>query len=400
MEITPGTVMMIRFRLMAALGALGCVLQAGCLETVQRMVRSDTPYSPRTATSYDDGIFAPNPPQHPEVDDYMARLDVLRQGRQNLGAGVPMRPVQVPILPPGMAQDMAPTRRMGPLGPGATRRRVTIPGLMPPAAPTATPPPAQPAGTAPPPGPAVTSPQPRAAMPLDADAIGAFITAVQARAAADPNNLDLQLQLRLLLAAAGHDADALQPIGGLTAEENKRVGDLLQMIMALRDQPHVAPTPKEAEDRLAALEYFQEQLQAVADLQIPAIRLCSAVDGYGVYDAFESNTFVAGETHQMIVYCEVRNYSVETDETGMYRTTLNRQLALYNEAGELAQPVQINTDILDVSANRRHDFYLQGTYFLRGHLPPGEYTLKVTVEDPLANKAATESITITLTPPQ
>ena len=72
-------------------------------------------------------------------------------------------------------------------------------------------------------------------------------------------------------------------------------------------------------------------------------------------------------------------------------------LAIFiNATAAAAQPVQTNDDIEDVSVNRRHDFYLRGVYYLREHLPPGTYTLKVTIEDLTANKARTESIPITL----
>jgi len=382
---------MVRIRLTVLLAALVCATQAGCLELIHRAGQPSTPYSSRTATSYDGGVLAGDRSKHPEVQAYMARLDALQQGRQNLNEGVPMHPVQVSVLPPGMIEPAPTTTNAGIVAAGAARRRVTIPDIVAPPAPVAAdpvPPTVSPAVKA--------EPQPDAA-PLDADAVNACIATVRAQAAANPNDLDLQLQLRLLLAAAGRDDEATQPIGGLTADENKRVGDLLRMIMALRDQTD--PSPEEAGARLEALEYFGDQLRAVADLQIPTARLCKQVDGYGVYVPFESTTFIAGHTQPVIVYCEVRNFSTEPDDTGMFRTQLNMQFGLYDAAGQLAQPIEVNSGIEDVSANRRHDFFLRGIYFLRDDLKPGQYTLKVTIEDPRANKAKTESIPITLVKP-
>jgi len=389
---------MVHFRLIAAAGWLACVTQTGCIEPIQRMIQDRQPYSPRTATSYSTAMLPHNPPKHPEVQDYMARLGALQAGREKLTEGVPLRPVQVPILPPGMMSDAPPSPRSGPLGPGARRVRVYIPGARPAAPTIPEPTPAEPVAPPAPAAPAQPTKAQPAAPQLDADAVASAITALQAEAAANPNNLDLQLQLRLLLALAGRETEALQPIGGLDAERNQKVANLLRMIVTLLDN-RIAATPDEASARLAALEYFQEQLRAVADLQVPVVKLCTAVDGYGVYVPFGSNTFLAGRAQQVIVYCEVRNFLPTTDETGMYRTTLNMQLALYDEAGQLAQPVQTDSNILDVSANRRHDFYLRGPYFLRSHLKPGDYTLKVTVEDPRANKVGTNSITITMVSP-
>ena len=395
MEDQPGMVTMLRVRRWAVLLSLACLLQAGCIERARNLGQPPA-HSSATTEAYRRPILSPAP-RNPLVQDYMARLAALREGQEAAAEGVRLRPIEVPVLP----QDMIAPAGHGPqpsplIAPQTLRRQVAIPDQPAPAPPPQAPEPQAPEPVATPPA---DEPQPPDAQPaLPPDAIEAYVAAAVARARANPDDLDQQIQARLLLAAAGRDNEALRAIPGLDDRENQRVAALLEMIIALRDRQ--ATSPQTANERLEALEKIQDQLRSVADLQIPVLKLCRQVDGYGVYTPFPSTTFLAGRTQPVIVYCEVRNFSARADTGGLYRTRLNMTLGLYDAAGELAQPLQKNADIEDVSANHRHDFFLTRVYHFRDHLAPGDYTLKITVEDPAANKVQTASIDVTLVQPR
>jgi hypothetical protein len=82
-------------------------------------------------------------------------------------------------------------------------------------------------------------------------------------------------------------------------------------------------------------------------------------------------------------------------EGSVFRTYLNVQHVLYDENGESVLS-QVDKDVTDISGNRRTDFYLTRLLTLPPTLPAGNYTLKVTVEDPAANKVKTATLAITL----
>jgi len=227
-----------------------------------------------------------------------------------------------------------------------------------------------------------------------------YLAYFQALAAENPDNLDMQLQSRMLLVAAGKDESALQPIAGLTDVENQQIASHLRMMMAIRDRKRDAPDPAEAVKRLSALEMLQQELMRYADLQIPVMKLCRAVDGFGVYDEITRRSFVAGKTHTMIVYCELRNFAAVRDETGMYRTKLDVKLMLHDVAGDVAYAPREIKGHQDVSANRRRDFYITRILSLPATLSSGEYTLKATITDPVANKVQTKSVKISLVKPE
>ncbi len=367
--------------------AMLCAL-AGC----DLWGRSDTEvYSPRTATAYEQ------PQPLPEVVQQLAaRARQLAEGEpaptlQDAPLPYVVPPARVALLPMDTDAPVRSAATSFPFRDGATRPTDVRQGLslLPPADPEPEPP-SPPAAVEPATQPAEPAEPPPPTPPTVDDLIRLF----QARLAETPNDLDLQLRLRMLYVVAGRDESALAPIAGLGDDEARTVSSLLRAMMALRDRSTAQSDPTQAAQALQALQGLRERLMAHADLQIPALKLCRSVDGYGVYKPFEQTDgtyiFPAGRSQPMIVYCELRNHTARRDEQGRYRTRLNMQLAVYDAQG---RQVVFETDrnIQDVSANRREDFFLTRILFLPPSLAPGEYTLKITLEDVDANKVASET---------
>lgn len=148
--------------------------------------------------------------------------------------------------------------------------------------------------------------------------------------------------------------------------------------------------------------------QAYGDepIDIARVELCRSVRGYGVYEPFESTSYIAGRENAMIVYVEVERFTTLSSAdapltagvtsggsgggaSGGFRVELEQEVVLYNQSDGLAiwreKPVKIE----DVSRNRRRDFFVVQLIKLPANLPTGKYVLKVTVKDELApNKGA------------
>ena len=385
---------------MLALGAW-CGSLAGC-DAIAPPFRA---HSERTASAY------PHPLVEQDYADQKLR-DYTRQLQQLLddkppeppAAPAQAQPQVVPLQPQGVElmpfdpQDLAPSAYRNPLrGPvRAVAPILAAPGVV--AAPDRQPVPAAttaPAGKQPAQEPAEAPTDPNA--PAGGLANYLDVGYVEALADKSPDDLDLQLQTRLLLLAARQDEKALKPVPGLSEQESQTVSALLSMMMAVRDRQVAQPSPQEAAKRLMALDVLRGELMRLADLEIPTIKLCTRIDSFGVYQECDNSSFVAGQSHYMYVYCELRNFTVK-QEGDVFRTFLNVQHVLYDEAGN-AVLTQADKDVTDISANRRVDFYLTRLLVLPATLPAGQYTLKVTVEDPAANKMKTASLPITLRRP-
>ena len=376
---------MVHYRRTVIALAVMCGSQLGCLEGVYR------PFSQRTRTQYPHPIIESDYAGE-QVKDYTNRLRQLGRNRQeepiSQPVSLPVRAACPPVIPLGDGYRRGPTKG-GVFSPKAPTRAVSIPPLL--SATTSSAGPAQPK---------VKPTEESEPLPhkLTPDAIDDYITHVQARAAEDPDNVDLQLRARLLLLAVGKRADALRPIAALSEEENQQVASVLMMMAAVFNHKGSAPSPNQAANRLADLQVLRETLMQFADLQIPNMKLCKSVEGYGVYELFPSHTFPVGRNQPLLVYCELRNFLADKKNMDSYHTRLTVQTVLYDARGQLAQS-QPEKSIEDISANRRSDFFLTYRFDLPNTLGAGDYTLKVTIKDLAANKAATKAVQITMEKP-
>jgi hypothetical protein len=120
-------------------------------------------------------------------------------------------------------------------------------------------------------------------------------------------------------------------------------------------------------------------------LKIRTALLCRRVRGYGAYDAFESNTFLAGRDQKVIVYVELDQFRSAKNVQGMFQVKLSQDVRLYNQADGLKVWAQPPVDIIDESHNERRDFFVVQLVQLPAQLGVGKYVLKVRVQDRQAN---------------
>lgn len=169
------------------------------------------------------------------------------------------------------------------------------------------------------------------------------------------------------------DADLTE----LTAPQRERIRHYHQLITALGKQAVLDDKPV---DRAALIEQL-DRLLGPRPIRIRQVKLCRRVRGYGVYDAFDSHSFLAGHEQPMIVYVELDDYQSQQAPHGQYLVRLTQEVLLYNEVDGLAVWSQPRVDIMDESRNRRQDFFLVQLIRLPAKLGVGKYLLKVRVKD-------------------
>ncbi len=116
-------------------------------------------------------------------------------------------------------------------------------------------------------------------------------------------------------------------------------------------------------------------------IKISTAALCRRVRGYGVYEPFESHTFLAGRAQPMIVYAELEHFHTTQNENGLYEVKLAQEVVLYNETDGLMVWQQPQVEIVDESRNQRRDFFVVQMIRLPARLTVGKYLMKVRVED-------------------
>lgn len=116
-------------------------------------------------------------------------------------------------------------------------------------------------------------------------------------------------------------------------------------------------------------------------IRIREAKLCRQVSGYGVYEAFDGSTFLAGREQPMIVYVELDDFRSLNRGDGQHEVKLQQEVVLYNAADGLAVWREQPVEMVDHSQNRRRDFFAVRLVKLPPRLNVGKYKLKVRITD-------------------
>lgn len=204
-------------------------------------------------------------------------------------------------------------------------------------------------------------------------------------------HLDFQL-LRFLMDDRVPDQGALAPLPTEDRElMNTVIDGMVNFRSALRQDNNMLLSRK-----VRPLLEMADRLRAQADLSVPTIALCTQVRTFGEYDPIDPARFDAGNDHDVVLYCEVENFSSQMDEKQFWQTKLTQEAVLYSEQG-LPVWADKNQQINDISRRRRHDFFIVKLLKLPANLGIGRYLMKVTITDQQVNRIAEATIPIVIT---
>ena len=146
--------------------------------------------------------------------------------------------------------------------------------------------------------------------------------------------------------------------------------------------------PGEAEELLEQLHHLTCHLSCCAPLTLGKVCFCRKIESFGQYHAVDGGPeFQAGcegrPGERVQVYAEVRNFSSRLHK-GQYETLLTSSLEIYDghcpPGGKCRPVVTMNLGTcIDRSQTARQDYFLNFQFHVPARLPPGLYTLRVTV---------------------
>lgn len=148
-------------------------------------------------------------------------------------------------------------------------------------------------------------------------------------------------------------------------------------------------------------------LGAKPQIRVSKAALCTRVQGFGRYDPFASDTFLAGRALRAIVYTELDGFTArparEDDPVlkgvgvaSQVSVELAQSLSLYHDSSGLLAWHRPAQRVVETSLQKRRDFYLIQQVELPPTLSVGKYVLKVTVEDKAAGTSAEAAIPINI----
>lgn len=151
-------------------------------------------------------------------------------------------------------------------------------------------------------------------------------------------------------------------------------------------------------DVAAALDRIRRDLDARAGLRIARAELCTRVTGFGRYETFPENRFIAGRPQPVIVYTEVDRFghreSTGPDAQPRFEIELSQRLELYHVADDLNTWNRAAEVDKTTSRNRVRDYYLINQVTLPSNLSIGKYHLKVVMRDLVTGNMAETIIPI------
>lgn len=170
-----------------------------------------------------------------------------------------------------------------------------------------------------------------------------------------------------------------QAIPDLTEHEKQLLGQLQNFFTELGT---TLEKNQELDTAVAsAAGSLRDSLVKPPQLSLPKAVLCTRVGGFGDYSPFERNSFLAASQQKVIVYLEIDEFVSETNATGEYVTQLAQQLTIYSDRDGIPVWKEDWQTAVDVSRNKRQDFFTVQMITFPQALSVGKYNLKVRVRD-------------------
>ena len=210
-----------------------------------------------------------------------------------------------------------------------------------------------------------------------------------ARESEDPSAA--AIDLAALESMGAGTLEQLHEQGVLSNSEMATLGAARDVLRSISSSGSIA-SPAEVSEVLARVK---SELDERAGLRITRAALCTSVAGFGRYEPFAKNEFVAGSAQQAIVYTEVDRFGYRefagADGEPRYEVELSQRLELYHVADDLNTWNRAAEVISETSRNKVRDFYLINQITLPRTLGPGSYHLKVVMRD-LVRQTTSEMI--------
>lgn len=231
------------------------------------------------------------------------------------------------------------------------------------------------------------------------DELRKVISLMEAEAARPPEDdspaekqahIQRQVYLRMLYLMAAEPEKAQLPLMGVEPTDQEFWTSMFWgMSNYFTDDPTMDPGARAAQT-IAQLQTAARQLQSIADLEVRNANFCQRIDGWGLYDRFDRDEFEPGQA--VLIYSELRNFHSEQTVSG-YRTLISSTVDVVRAGDEenVLQRFDLG-DVEDQCRSLRTDFYNSLQINIPANLSPGAYRLRLTIEDRLSGRRATQTL--------
>jgi hypothetical protein len=194
----------------------------------------------------------------------------------------------------------------------------------------------------------------------------------------------LETLLRMQYALAGRRDDAAKPVKELHEQEQEFWRSEVLGLADLLGPDRLANESRRFAVALKSLEEAESHLAAAGTLVLRNMALCRKVQDFGVVDRFKTTDFTKNQ--EVLLYVEVRNFTARQADGHNYETELQGSFRILDRSGAARAERTLPLD-KQSSANLRRDYYIAYRLYIPSELPPGAYTLELTIEDRKGSKS-------------
>jgi hypothetical protein len=182
---------------------------------------------------------------------------------------------------------------------------------------------------------------------------------------------------RLLCLAAGRREEALQPIPGVPPAMQDFWTHQLYAIQLLLDGHQIADRRQRAAEAKRLFQEAAGKLAVAAPLVVRGLAFATEVQSFGCYGGLDKYEFQPGQ--EVLLYAEVENFQSLPTPKG-YHTKLRSRYQIFNAEGQSVAEQEFPITE-EYCRQMRRDFFIAYPVRVPQDLSPGQYTLKLSLED-------------------
>lgn len=195
-----------------------------------------------------------------------------------------------------------------------------------------------------------------------------------------------QLDRRILSALRGDYEAARKPLELVSAEQQRTATRFVEALIEFRERPG-GDVSGDATALLKRIDALRDELVPLSELAVPRLVVCRKVVGFGLYDPITPPVFPAGQSSDLVLYCEIHNLSNQKQADNGYVTHFDVKTAVLTPQGTIVHE-SATPGVRTVWREPRPECFIAPILTLPGALSIGEYVVKVTISDRIGGKVA------------
>ena len=197
-----------------------------------------------------------------------------------------------------------------------------------------------------------------------------------------------EMTLRMLYVANRQLEEAMRPIEGLTESERDYIRHQAQALYEASNPDAMPVKSRKWSLVMNSQRAATDQLAAVSNLDVKTLAFCTDVQGYGVITKFSNNTFKPDQ--DLLLYCELENVAADEVKDG-FETQLQGSYEIIDPNGRKIADQLLPME-KEICKNHRRDYFIVYRIYTPMQIGPGNYQLRLTVEDMKAKKFGQASL--------